>query len=93
MKNSDELAMKISEMKQRIQETDETSEDETFETDPLESSYPALLFGLYKTATKEKLLADLPPRPIADQLMSSFIEKYEPSTGMCFSANRGENDI
>ncbi|KAF7156906.1 hypothetical protein CNMCM5623_000751 [Aspergillus felis] len=60
------------------QETDEESEEEIIDDDFFDSSSPALLLGLNKPASKEELLADIPPRPVADRLVSQFLHCKDP---------------
>ncbi|KEY80325.1 transcription factor C6 [Aspergillus fumigatus] len=48
--------------------------DEAF----FDSSSPVLLLGLNKPASKDELLADIPPRPVADRLVSQFLHCREP---------------
>ncbi|KAF4245442.1 hypothetical protein CNMCM8980_009673 [Aspergillus fumigatiaffinis] len=69
----------VNEVKGYIQqETDEESEDEFMDEDFFDSSSPALLLGLNKPASKQELLADIPPRPVADRLVSQFLHCKEP---------------
>ncbi|GIJ89772.1 hypothetical protein Asppvi_008717 [Aspergillus pseudoviridinutans] len=60
------------------QETDEESEEEIIDDDFFDSSSPALLLGLNKPASKEEILADIPPRPVADRLVSQLLHCKEP---------------
>lgn len=46
-----------------------------------DSSRPSLLFGLGKPPSKEELLADIPPRPVADRLIARFLNSGDPSLG------------
>ncbi|KAH1513361.1 hypothetical protein KXW98_008234 [Aspergillus fumigatus] len=55
------------------QETDEESEEEFMDEAFFDSSSPVLLLGLNKPASKDELLADIPPRPVADRLVSQFL--------------------
>ncbi|RLM00164.1 hypothetical protein CFD26_107054 [Aspergillus turcosus] len=60
------------------QEADEESEEEVMDDNFFDSSSPALLLGLNKPASKEELLADIHPRPVADRLVSQFLHSKEP---------------
>ncbi|KAF4264190.1 hypothetical protein KXW91_006645 [Aspergillus fumigatus] len=60
------------------QETDEESEEEFMDEAFFDSSSPVLLLGLNKPASKDELLADIPPRPVADRLVSQFLHCKEP---------------
>jgi hypothetical protein len=42
-----------------------------------EASRPEILFGLQRLVTKEDILAAIPPRPEADQLMEAFFTIFE----------------
>ncbi|KAJ5748660.1 uncharacterized protein N7511_010356 [Penicillium nucicola] len=55
------------------------SDDEGLEDDPYESSSPILLFGSSRPITKEEMLVDIPPRSIADRLISRFLKTTEPA--------------
>lgn len=63
------------------QETDEESEEEFMDEAFFDSSSPVLLLGLNKPASKDELLADIPPRPAADRLVSQFLHCKEPILG------------
>lgn len=53
-----------------------------------DSSRPSLLFGLGKPPSKEELLADIPPRPVADRLIARFLNSGDPSLGKCLCLER-----
>lgn len=67
-------------MKASMEDTEEDTE--TIEYGSSESSYPQLLFGIHEIPSKDELLADLPPRSVADYLISRVLEIDEPSIGM-----------
>ncbi|KAL1966397.1 hypothetical protein VTN77DRAFT_4539 [Rasamsonia byssochlamydoides] len=69
----------IKEVKEYLREDDETSEDSEIEPEMDDSSRPSLLFGLGKPPSKEELLADIPPRPVADRLIARFLNSGDPS--------------
>ncbi|KAI2792476.1 hypothetical protein POX_b02514 [Penicillium oxalicum] len=43
-----------------------------------EGPSPALLLGISRPITKEEVIADMPPRPVADRLVSKFLKSAEP---------------
>lgn len=43
---------------------------------------PAILFGSYRSATREELLASLPPRQVVDQLVAYFFRHDIIATSM-----------
>lgn len=43
---------------------------------------PAILFGSYRSATREELLASLPPRQVVDQLVAYFFQHDLIATSM-----------
>ena len=59
----------------------EELEDEDGDDDLSHESTPALLSGLGKFLTKEELLVDIPPRSVADRLISRLLKTSEP--GLC----------
>ncbi|KAJ5550779.1 hypothetical protein N7461_005477 [Penicillium sp. DV-2018c] len=56
-----------------------SDEEEVVETDPYDESSPVLLLGGGGSVTKEEVLMDIPPRSIADRLVSRFLKTSEPS--------------
>jgi hypothetical protein len=46
-----------------------------------DSSRPSLLFGFGTPPSKDELLADIPPRPVADRLIARFLNSGDPSLG------------
>ncbi|TQB76222.1 hypothetical protein MPDQ_000529 [Monascus purpureus] len=70
----------INEMKASMEDTEEDTE--TIEYGSSESSYPQLLFGIHEIPSKDELLADLPPRSVADYLISRVLEIDEPSIAL-----------
>ncbi|KAJ5891462.1 uncharacterized protein N7473_007690 [Penicillium subrubescens] len=57
----------------------EISDQEDFEDGLGEGPSPALLLGMSRPVTKEEVLADIPPRPVADRLVSKFLKTTEPA--------------
>ncbi|KAJ5669128.1 hypothetical protein N7462_010198 [Penicillium macrosclerotiorum] len=55
------------------------SEEEIIEDDPYNDTSPALLLGIGRPMTKEELLMDIPPRSVADRLVSRFLKTSEPA--------------
>jgi hypothetical protein len=72
--------MQIHGVKEYIAEH-EISDQEDFEDGLGEGPSPALLLGMSRPVTKEEVLADIPPRPIADRLVSKFLKTTEPALG------------
>ncbi|KAH8730994.1 fungal-specific transcription factor domain-containing protein [Phaeosphaeriaceae sp. PMI808] len=46
---------------------------------------PLPLFGCFQLATREEILASLPPRPLVDQLVSSYFSSFEMSPAVLHS--------
>ncbi|OJJ46897.1 hypothetical protein ASPZODRAFT_141678 [Penicilliopsis zonata CBS 506.65] len=69
----------INEVKESLQENSDFDDDEDDDTGPCGKSGPSLLFGMGKAVTLDELLADLPPRPVADLLVSQFLNSMEPA--------------
>ncbi|KAJ5175012.1 uncharacterized protein N7482_000889 [Penicillium canariense] len=57
----------------------ENFDDEKREDGLGDDSSPALLLGMSRPITKEEVLVDIPPRSIADRLVSRFLKTTEPS--------------
>jgi hypothetical protein len=72
-------------VKEYIDEDGEDSDDGGVETDPYADSSPILLLGHGRPVSKEEMLMDIPPRSIADRLVSRFLKTSEPARGMLFS--------
>ncbi|KAJ5959936.1 uncharacterized protein N7479_007086 [Penicillium vulpinum] len=70
---------KVNDLKENLDEDRETSDHERVEIDPYDSSAPVLLFGHVRPVSKEEMLIDIPPRPIADHLISRFFNSSEPA--------------
>ncbi|THC96452.1 hypothetical protein EYZ11_004043 [Aspergillus tanneri] len=68
----------INGVKEYLQGGDEISDEESEDSEALDPTSPTLLFGLSKTASIEELLADIPPRPVCDRLISQFLKSKEP---------------
>ncbi|PLB45462.1 hypothetical protein P170DRAFT_512152 [Aspergillus steynii IBT 23096] len=68
----------INGVKEYLEESDDVSDEEDEEEDSSDVATPTLLFGLSKPASKEDLLADIPPRPVTDRLISQFFNSSEP---------------
>jgi hypothetical protein len=74
---------KINGVKEYLDADGEISdEEEVVETDPYDESSPVLLLGGGRPVSKEEMLVDIPPRSIADRLVSRFLKTSEPSRGM-----------
>lgn len=71
-------------MKEYLDDDKETSGDEGVDVDPYDDSSPALLLGHGRPASKEEMLMDVPPRSIADRLVSRFLKTSEPVRGTSF---------
>lgn len=71
-------------MKEYLDDDKETSDDEGVDIDPYDGSSPALLLGHGRPVSKEEMLTDIPPRSIADRLVSRFLKTSEPARGMSF---------
>ncbi|KAJ5579686.1 uncharacterized protein N7459_005671 [Penicillium hispanicum] len=69
----------INGVREYIDEQEENEEEEGAEDDLDQESTPVLLLGMGKPVTKEELLVDIPPRSIADRLVSRFLKTSEPS--------------
>ena len=76
--------MKINDVKECIDEDGENSGEEGVDIDPYDTSSPVLLLGNSRPVSKEEMLMDIPPRSIADRLVSQFLKTYEPGRGMRF---------
>lgn len=74
--------LKINDVKECI---GENSNDEGVDIDPYDASSPVLLLGNSRPVSKEEMLMDIPPRSIADRLVSRFLKTSEPARGMRFS--------
>lgn len=72
-------------MKEYLGEDGENSDDEGAEVDPYDDSSPVLLLGHGRSVSKEEVLMDIPPRSIADRLVSRFLKTSEPARGMLSS--------
>lgn len=72
-------------MKECLDEDGENSDDEGVEVDPYDDPSPVLLLGHGPPVSKEEVLMDIPPRSIADRLVSRFLKTSEPARGMLFS--------
>jgi hypothetical protein len=72
------LILQINGVKEYIAEH-EDSDEEDFEDVLGEGPSPALLLGMSRPVTKEEVLIDIPPRPIADRLVSRFLKTTEPA--------------
>ncbi|KAI3152087.1 transcriptional regulator family: Fungal Specific TF [Penicillium roqueforti] len=57
----------------------ENSNDEGVDIDPYDASSPVLLLGNSRPVSKEEMLMDIPPRSIADRLVSRFLKTSEPA--------------
>lgn len=68
-------------MREYLDEQEENEDDEGAEDDIVHGSTPILFLGAGKAFTKEELLVDIPPRSIADRLVSRFLKTSEPSLG------------
>lgn len=71
-------------MKEYLDEDGEDSDNEGVDIDPYDDSSPVLLLGHGRPVSKEEMLMDIPPRPIADRLVSRFLKTSEPARGMRF---------
>jgi hypothetical protein len=72
----------INGVREYLDENGDDSEEEGDEDDDLyESSSPVLLFGNSRPVTKDEILVDIPPRSIADRLISRFLKTTEPAIG------------
>lgn len=71
--------VKINGVKEYLDENQGNSEDEDVEADDTDNSSPILLLGNSKPASKEEVLLDVPPRSIADRLVSRFLKTSEPA--------------
>ncbi|KAK9858740.1 hypothetical protein MYU51_018049 [Penicillium brevicompactum] len=69
----------INGVKEYLDENQGNSEDEDVEPDDMDSSSPVLLLGNSKPVSKEEVLLDIPPRSIADRLVSRFLKTSEPA--------------
>lgn len=69
----------INGVKEYLDEHGDNSDNDGVEDDPYDDSSPALLLGTGRSMTKEEVLVDIPPRSIADRLVSRFLKTSEPS--------------
>jgi hypothetical protein len=69
----------INGVKEYLDEDRENSEDEGDEADTHDDSSPVLLLGNSRPVSKEEVLIDIPPRSIADRLVSRFLKTSEPA--------------
>ncbi|KGO41265.1 Transcription factor, fungi [Penicillium expansum] len=69
----------INDMKEYLDEDGEDSDNEGVDIDPYDDSSPVLLLGHGRPVSKEEMLMDIPPRPIADRLVSRFLKTSEPA--------------
>ncbi|CAG7969487.1 unnamed protein product [Penicillium nalgiovense] len=69
----------INDVKEYLGEDGENSDDEGAEVDPYDDSSPVLLLGHGRSVSKEEVLMDIPPRSIADRLVSRFLKTSEPA--------------
>ncbi|KAJ6187256.1 hypothetical protein N7519_002164 [Penicillium mononematosum] len=69
----------ISDVKEYLDEDGEDSDDEGVEVDPYDDSSPVLLLGHGRPVSKEEMLMDIPPRSVADRLVSRFLKTSEPA--------------
>ncbi|KAG9239362.1 hypothetical protein BJ875DRAFT_188438 [Amylocarpus encephaloides] len=67
----------ISELKDYFEEETSPVEETASETPDLSVGDPQLLFGLNSRATKQEIIASLPPRPQVDRLVSSYFESMD----------------
>lgn len=81
------LSAQINGVKDYIDGYGEESDDEGAEEDLDDNNSPTLLLGMSRPITKEELLVDIPPREIADRLVSRFLKTTEPSLSECFSCS------
>lgn len=65
-------------MKEYLDENRENSDDEGNEIDTFDDSSPVLLLGNGRPVSKEEVLVDIPPRSIADRLVSRFFKTSDP---------------
>lgn len=77
--------LKINGVKEYLDEDKETSDDKGVEVDPYDDPSPALLLGHGRPVSKEEMLVDVPPRSIADRLVSRFLKTSEPARGRSLS--------
>jgi hypothetical protein len=73
---------KISELKDRLDESPKTTFEFQQTTEP-EIACPQLLFGLNNHSTKNEILNAVPPRHIVDRLVSKFFNQFEMGPGKC----------
>lgn len=66
-------------MKEYLDESRDNSDEEDVETDTYDDSSPVLLLGNGRPVSKEEVLVDVPPRSIADRLVSRFLKTSEPA--------------
>ncbi|QQK41500.1 C6 transcription factor, putative [Penicillium digitatum] len=69
----------INDMKEYLDTDGEDYDDEGVEIDPYDDSSPVLLLGHGRPVSKEEMLMDIPPRPLADRLVSRFLKTSEPA--------------
>ncbi|KAF3014594.1 hypothetical protein E8E15_004107 [Penicillium rubens] len=69
----------INDVKECLDEDGENSDDEGVEVDPYDDPSPVLLLGHGPPVSKEEVLMDIPPRSIADRLVSRFLKTSEPA--------------
>ncbi|CAG8878586.1 unnamed protein product [Penicillium salamii] len=76
----------INGVKEDLEENQGISEDEDVEADDPDNSTPILLLGNRRPVTKEEVLVDIPPRSIADRLVSRFLKTSEPARSESFAS-------
>lgn len=65
-------------MKEYLHQNDDILDEGPGDEDLFAASSPALLVGISRPARMDELLADIPPRPVTDRLVSRFLNTSEP---------------
>ncbi|KAH9909068.1 hypothetical protein F4778DRAFT_715127 [Xylariomycetidae sp. FL2044] len=75
----------IAELKEHFNDEEQETR-EAFEPSPLPLDGPQLLYGCVVFATREEILASVPPRPVVDQLVSRYFDSFEMSPAVLHSS-------
>ncbi|KAI1453001.1 fungal-specific transcription factor domain-containing protein [Annulohypoxylon moriforme] len=75
----------IGELKDHLEEEESQNTQHATETPEFEVTGPQLLYGCPRHATKEELLASIPPRQVTDRLISHYFNSFEMSPAVLHS--------
>ncbi|KAI0888504.1 fungal-specific transcription factor domain-containing protein [Annulohypoxylon maeteangense] len=75
----------IGELKDHLEEEESQNTHQVTETPEFDITGPQLLYGCSRHANKEELLASVPPRQVADRLVSHYFNSFEMSPAILHS--------